>query len=74
MSIEKRAAGRPRIGDPKMKMDNVRLKTSTILDIELIAEQLNTTPSKLIRTILETEVKKIKEQLKIKGSDYEATK
>lgn len=74
MNNEKRAAGRPRIDDPKIKMDNVRLKTSTILDIELIAEQLNTTPSKLIRTILETEVKKIKEQLKIKGSDYEATK
>ncbi len=74
MNNEKRAAGRPRIDDPKIKMDNVRLKTSTILDIELIAEELNTTPSKLIRTILETEVKKIKEQLKIKGSDYEATK
>ena len=74
MNNEKRAAGRPRIDDPKIKMDNVRLKTLTILDIELIAEQLNTTPSKLIRTILETEVKKIKEQLKIKGSDYEATK
>ena len=74
MNNEKRAAGRPRIDDPKIKMNNVRLKTSTILDIELIAEQLNTTPSKLIRTILETEVKKIKEQLKIKGSDYEATK
>ena len=74
MNNEKRAAGRPRIDDPKIKMDNVRLKTSTILDIELIAEELNTTPSKLIRTILETEVKKFKEQLKIKGSDYEATK
>ena len=74
MNNEKRAAGRPRIDDPKIKMDNVRLKTSTILDIELIAEQLNTTPSKLIRTILETEVKKFKEQLEIKGSDYEATK
>ena len=48
-------------------MNNVRLKTSTILDIELIAEQLNTTPSKLIRTILETEVKKFKEQLNIKA-------
>ncbi len=74
MNNEKRAAGRPRIDDPKIKMDNVRLKTSTILDIELIAEELNTTPSKLIRTILETEVKKFKEQLEIKGSDYEATK
>lgn len=59
--------GRPKSNDPKIKMDNVRLKTSTILDIELIAEQLNTTPSKLIRTILETEVKKFKEQLDIKG-------
>lgn len=59
--------GRPKTDDPKIKLDNVRLKTSTILDIELIAEQLNTTPSKLIRTILETEVKKFKEQLNIKG-------
>lgn len=67
MNNEKRAAGRPRIDDPKIKMDNVRLKTSTILDIELIAEELNTTPSKLIRTILETEVKKFKEQLNIKA-------
>ena len=67
MNNEKRAAGRPRIDDPKIKMNNVRLKTSTIWDIELIAEQLNTTPSKLIRTILETEVKKFKEQLNIKA-------
>ncbi len=61
--------GRPRTNDPKIKLDNVRLKTSTILDIELIAEKLDITSSKLIRTILEAEVKKIKEQLKIKGID-----
>lgn len=59
--------GRPKINDLKIKMDNVRLKTSTIIDIELIAEKLNITPSKFIRTILESEVKKFKEQLDIKG-------
>lgn len=26
--------GRPKTNDPKIKMDNVRLKTSTILDID----------------------------------------
>lgn len=58
--------GRPKTDDPKIKLDNVRVKTSTILDIELIAEKLNITPSKLIRIILESEVKKFKEQLDIK--------
>ncbi|MCT7498726.1 hypothetical protein [Aliarcobacter cryaerophilus] len=61
--------GRPRADDPKIKLTNVRLKTSTIIDIEVIAEQLDTTPSKLIRTILESEIKKFKEQLKIKVSN-----
>ena len=61
--------GRPRADDPKIKLTNVRLKTSTINDIEVIAEQLDTTPSKLIRTILESEIKKFKEQLKIKVSN-----
>ena len=61
--------GRPRADDPKIKLTNVRLKTSTIIDIEVIAEQLDTTPSKLIRTILESEIKKLKEQLKIKVSN-----
>ena len=33
--------GRPRADDPKIKLTNVRLKTSTIIDIEVIAEQLD---------------------------------
>lgn len=69
MPGSKKSVGRPKTTDPKIKLDNVRLKTSTILDIELIAEKLDITSSKLIRTILEAEVKKIKEQLKIKGID-----
>ncbi len=59
--------GRPKTDDPKIKLDNVRLKTSTLLDIELIAEQLNINKSKLIRTIIETEVEKLKKQLNTKG-------
>jgi len=58
--------GRPKSNDPKIKLDNVRLKTSTLIDIELIADKLDLTQSELIRSILEKEVKILKSELNIK--------
>ena len=63
--MEEIKRGRPKIDDPKVKFDNVRLKTSTIIDIEVIAENLEVTPSALIQTILENEINKYKTLLKI---------
>ena len=63
--MEEIRRGRPKTDDPKVKFDNVRLKTSTIIDIEVIAENLGVTPSALIQTILENEINKYKTLLKI---------
>ncbi len=63
--MEEIKRGRPKTDDPKVKFDNVRLKTSTIIDIEVIAENLDVTPSALIQTILENEINKYKTLLKI---------
>ena len=63
--MEEIKRGRPKTGDPKVKFDNVRLKTSTIIDIEVIAESLEVSPSALIQTILENEINKYKTLLKI---------
>lgn len=63
--MEEIKRGRPKTDDPKVKFDNVRLKTSTIIDIEVIAENLQVTPSALIQTILENEINKYKTLLKI---------
>ena len=63
--MEEIKRGRPKTDDPKVKFDNVRLKTSTIIDIEVIAEKLEATPSSLIQTILENEINKYKKLLKI---------
>ncbi len=62
---EKRSPGRPKSDDPKIKLDNVRLKTSTILDIEAVANKLGVTPSNLVQTILENEMEKYKNLLNI---------
>lgn len=62
---EEREPGRPRTNDPKMKFDKVRLKTSTILDIELVAEELGVSVSELVQTILDNEMPKYKSLLKI---------
>ena len=63
--MEEIKRGRPKSDDPKVKFDNVRLKTSTIIDIEIIADNLEVTPSALIQTILENEINKYKTLLKI---------
>lgn len=63
--MEEIKRGRPKSDDPKVKFDNVRLKTSTIIDIELIAESLEVSPSALVQTILENEINKYKKLLKI---------
>ena len=63
--MEEVRRGRPKTDDPKVKFDNVRLKTSTIIDIEIIADNLEVTPSALIQTILENEINKYKKLLKI---------
>lgn len=63
--MEEIRRGRPKSDDPKVKFDNVRLKTSTIIDIEVIAESLEVSPSALVQTILENEINKYKKLLKI---------
>jgi len=61
-NMEKRR-GRPRSDDPKIKLDNVRLKTSTIIDVEVVAEELGVSPSVFIQTLLENEMPKYKKFL-----------
>jgi predicted DNA-binding protein len=57
--------GRPRADDPKIKADFVRLKTSTLIDLDIVAEKLNTTKSKLVQVAIEKEIEKMKEILQI---------
>ena len=63
--VGRNSAGRPKSEDPKMKLDSIRLKTSTIIDIEVLAENLDITKSLLIQTILENEMMKYKNLLKL---------
>ena len=56
--------GRPKSKDPKMRFD-VRLKTSTIIDIEVISEKLGMSKSQFFQETLEAEIKKQKELLGI---------
>jgi len=60
----KKEVGRPKSDNPKMKFD-LRLKTSTILDIELICEELDINRSLFLQTIIENEMNKYKEILKV---------
>ena len=62
---EKKSVGRPKSDDPKMKLDSIRLKTSTIIDIEVISEKLGIKKSLFMQTILENEMEKYKNLLKL---------
>lgn len=62
---EKRGRGRPRNIDPKIKLDSFRLKTSTLFDIEFIAEELGVSQNCLVQTILENEMEKYKKLLNL---------
>ncbi len=64
MEVEKRR-GRPKTDDPKVKFDNVRLKTSTIIDVEVVSDKLGVTPSVFIQTLLENEMEKYKKLLNL---------
>jgi hypothetical protein len=64
-SDEKKGVGRPKSNDPKMKLDSIRLKTSTIIDIEVVAEKLGISKNNLVQTILENEMEKYKNLFKI---------
>lgn len=57
--------GRPRVDDPKVKFDNVRLKTTTLIDLESISFELDVSISSLVQTILENETRKYKTLLGI---------
>ncbi len=63
MPGSKKSVGRPKTTDPKIKLDNVRLKTSTILDIQAVSEKLKVSPSSLVQAILEAEMQKYKKIL-----------
>jgi len=54
-----RPVGRPKLDNPKMRHD-LRLKMSTIIDIEIIAEELGITKSEYLQQIIESEIKKQK--------------
>jgi len=56
---DKKPVGRPRLENPKMRHD-LRLKMSTIIDIEIIAEELGITKSEYLQQIIESEIKKQK--------------
>lgn len=58
--------GRPKSKDPKIKLDNIRLKTSTIIDLEVVADRLGVTLSMFVQTLLENEMEKYKKLLDIK--------
>ena len=60
---DKKRVGRPKSEDPKIKLDSIRLKTSTIIDLDRIADKLLMSKSLLVRTILENEMTKYKEIL-----------
>jgi hypothetical protein len=64
-SDEKKGVGRPKSNDPKMKLDSIRLKTSTIIDIEVVAEKLGISKNNLVQTILENEMEIYKNLLKL---------
>lgn len=64
MEEVKKEVGRPRSNNPKMRMD-LRLKTSTIIEIEEVADKLGINKSLLVQTILENEMEKYKNLLKI---------
>ena len=64
-NLIKKGRGRPKDLDPKMKLDSFRLKTSTLIDIELIAEHLEVSRSVFFQTIMENEVSKLKKILDI---------
>lgn len=63
--MEEIRRGRPKTNDPKVKFDNVRLKTSTVIDIEIIANKLDVTPSVFVQTLLENEMAKYKKFLNL---------
>ena len=63
MPGSKKSVGRPKTTDPKIKLDNVRLKTTTILDIQAVSEKLKVSPSSLVQAILEAEMQKYKKIL-----------
>ena len=63
--MEEIKRGRPKTDDPKMKFDNVRLKSSTLLDIQIISEYLDVSQSTFVQTIIENEINKYKKLLKI---------
>ena len=50
---DKKRVGRPKSEDPKIKLDSIRLKTSTIIDLDRIADKLLMSKSLLVQTILE---------------------
>lgn len=52
--------GRPRVEDPKMTTPNYTLKQSTIIDIDILAEELNTSRSNLLQTIIENGLNVVK--------------
>ena len=63
----KKDIGRPKANDPKLKFDSVRLRSSTLLDIELVAHGFDVSKSALVQLILENEMPKYKNLLNLEN-------
>ena len=59
----KRERGRPRVEDPKMKLDNVRLNMSTLTELELVIESLSVSKSEFVSALIEKELGEYKDLL-----------
>lgn len=57
--------GRPKSTNPKIKLDNVRLKTTTMMDFKMIAEEIGVNESVFLQTILENELPKYKKLMNL---------
>lgn len=60
MDGNKKKVGRPKSENPKMKLD-IRIKTSTMIDIEIVSEKLCVTRSALVQMMLEEKLREYKE-------------
>jgi len=49
--------GRPRVDDPKMNVPNYSLRQSTLLQIDLLAEQLKISRSELLQIVIDNGLK-----------------
>ena len=52
--------GRPRVDDPKMRTPAYTLKQSTIIEIDVLSEELNKSRSEILQIIIENGINILK--------------